>query len=175
MSQRHDEPMLHTPGHDSQNSETQSPEEQPRWRAVKERQQQQKHRKFSRESPGIEQSEDEDEREASEPTDVNLRMKAFLDHYKDTKSKYANAGKMGKRAERQFVWSFIDGIKDEEASIWFQNVLLENLPSNMVHIRKGHRSARLPGRRIVALTSDVTWEAVVRRALKHVKIPSFFA
>lgn len=72
------------------------------------------------------------------------------------------------RDQRRFIWSFIDGCNDTGFSLWFQEELLEKLPAEMAHpaAGKGFR------RRIVALTSKVTWDAV-RGVLKVATLPDF--
>lgn len=97
-----------------------------------------------------------------------------MNHFRETKQKYVEAGKMSKGKEREFVWAFIDGIKDKETCQWVQNIMLDNLPSSMVHPSTKHRGRR-HAHRAIALGLDVTWDAVVTSGLKRAKLPPFLA
>lgn len=79
---------------------------------------------------------------------------------------------MSSHKERQFIWDFIDGIKDEETRQWIQQALLDNLPSNMVCRRRKKGGARYVGR-LIALDLNVTWEAVANLGLKRAYLPPF--
>lgn len=110
--------------------------------------------------------------QTNEATKVNSKYEAFIDHVKETNRKYAEAGEMSKHKERQFIWSFIDGVRDDKTCEWVQNILLENLPSEMVHVA-GKNGKRKNARRIIALGLEVKWEAVVKSGLNHAKLPPF--
>lgn len=100
--------------------------------------------------------------------EVNPRYKAFRDHYNETERKHSEAGEMSKAKEVKFLWAFLDGIRDDETCKWFQNVLLEKLPSSMVSAVRRKNS-----RRILRLRSDITWDAVVRYGLRSASTPPF--
>lgn len=110
--------------------------------------------------------------QTNEATKANSKYEAFMGHFKETNRKYTEAGDMSKYKERQFVWTFIDGVRDDKTCEWVQNVLLEKLPSNMVHAA-GKNGNRKNARRIITLGLGVKWEAVVKSGLNHAKLPPF--
>lgn len=111
----------------------------------------------------------------SDPSGKNPRYKAFMNHFWETKRRHAEAGQMSKGKEREFVWSFVDGIKDKDTCQWVQRLMLETLPPNMVHRARKKGRPRNHSTRFIALGLDVTWDAVVNTALKRAAAPPFFA
>ncbi|ROW18082.1 hypothetical protein VPNG_00056 [Cytospora leucostoma] len=96
----------------------------------------------------------------------NARRKAFEAHFLATRRQY-HLKKPGKD-QRQFIWSFIEGIQDQELARLTQEYLMDNL-----HGRAAPVKCKTPKKgRIMALSRDIRWEEV-KEALRQMPTPSF--
>ncbi|KAK7744953.1 hypothetical protein SLS53_003186 [Cytospora paraplurivora] len=96
----------------------------------------------------------------------NARRKAFEAHFLATRRQY-HLKKPGKD-QRQFIWSFIEGIQDQELAQLTQEYLMNNL-----HGRAAPVKCKTPKKgRIMALSRDIKWEEV-KEALRQMPTPSF--
>lgn len=101
-------------------------------------------------------------------TKADERASLVIEHWRAVKRKYSAARA---KNQRKFVWDFIKGFKDPEFKTWFQELLLIELPNDMIRPR-AHPS-RGPGGEIIALTTKVTW-AAVNQVCMTMERPPFF-
>lgn len=94
------------------------------------------------------------------------RRKMFEGHFVATRRQY-HLKKPGKD-HRHFIWSFIEGIQDQELARWTQEYLLNNLRDRAAPVKcKTPRKGR-----IIALSRDIKWEEV-KEALRQMPTPHF--
>lgn len=106
--------------------------------------------------------------EVASPTKANQRAMLVVEHWRTVKRKYSAAHA---KNQRKFVWDFIKGFKDVEFRTWFQELLLMELPNDMIRPRAHLRGG--PGCEIIALTTKVTW-AAVNQVCMTMERPPFF-
>ncbi|KAJ4394194.1 hypothetical protein N0V93_003411 [Gnomoniopsis smithogilvyi] len=101
--------------------------------------------------------------------DINPRFEAIKAHYNAAKAIF-NASQP--KDQRSFIWKFIEGSGDVEFCTWFQEHLLEVLPSGKV--TRSSKKPRHQGDRLIALTRSLTWEEV-RRVVRDIpnSLPPF--
>ncbi|PSR77549.1 hypothetical protein BD289DRAFT_143242 [Coniella lustricola] len=116
-------------------------------------------------SPSNDDSNDNDN-DTTMSSSSYKRFQSIRRHYLIKKQEFKQSQP---RDQRRFIWSFIDGCKDKQFSVWFQQKLLDGLDPEMAH-PASQRSGR--SGRTLALTSAVTWDAV-RAVLKGVDVPDF--
>lgn len=106
---------------------------------------------------------------SNDSDDVNPRFEAIKAHYNASKATF-NATQP--KDQRSFIWKFIEGSGDDEFCIWFQEHLLEVLPSDKV--TRSAKKSRNTGGRIIALNRNLSWEEV-RRVVRDIpnSLPPF--